>query len=285
MYQMASKRRHAAVALSALLLVAAITGHRLNEGLGEKIIEGTEAAPGEFPFMVALYINASEGVKFHCGASLLSPYYAITAGHCVSGWYPERFTVVGGTVDLETQDATAVEVPVEEITVHDLFHFEVGTSIPTNDVALLKLGAGGLSGSAFGAVTIPEQDEEVPVDSICTVLGWGATEEGGPVESKLRKADVRVQNMTYCYESYGGLQFRPTMLCAGWPTGGADACQGDSGGPLLCSGRLQGLVSWGDGCGEPLKFGVYARLSVFADWIEKNNFVEGYPESEMIGRK
>uniref|UniRef100_A0A8C2IWB6 trypsin n=1 Tax=Cyprinus carpio TaxID=7962 RepID=A0A8C2IWB6_CYPCA len=67
------------------------------------------------------------------------------------------------------------------------------------------------------------------------------------------------------------------MICAGSSTGGKDACkdvgilmfQGDSGGPLVCDGRVYGLVSWGNGCGDPRFPGVYTAVSRFRRWIDK----------------
>ena len=65
------------------------------------------------------------------------------------------------------------------------------------------------------------------------------------------------------------------MLCAGWREGGTDACQNDSGGPLVCQvpgneGRwaLYGVVNYGQGCGAPDKYGVYARVTKYSTWID-----------------
>ncbi len=63
------------------------------------------------------------------------------------------------------------------------------------------------------------------------------------------------------------------MLCAGYAAGGIDACQGDSGGPLACpSGNkwyLSGAVSWGVGCAQKGKYGVYADIMNLKNWVQE----------------
>jgi secreted trypsin-like serine protease len=110
-----------------------------------------------------------------------------------------------------------------------------------------------------------------------TIAGFGTTSEGasdGP--DQMQQAQVPIVDDATCAKDYpGGLStladdgsFDPkTMLCAGYPQGGTDTCQGDSGGPLLvptASGRgvrLAGATSFGSGCAEAGKPGVYARVA------------------------
>jgi secreted trypsin-like serine protease len=62
------------------------------------------------------------------------------------------------------------------------------------------------------------------------------------------------------------------MICAGLDVGGKDSCQGDSGGPLLVRDNqdramLVGVVSWGEGCARPNKYGIYSKVDSVSDWI------------------
>ena len=66
--------------------------------VGGKIVGGSNASEGEYPWMVAL-VDADEESNYDgqfCGGTLIHPYWVITAAHCVAGMPPENIEVVLG---------------------------------------------------------------------------------------------------------------------------------------------------------------------------------------------
>ena len=101
-----------------------------------------------------------------------------------------------------------------------------------------------------------------------TIAGFGLTSENAPQPpDTMQRAQVPIQSDAYCANTSSSSDADPTtMLCAGYPQGGTDTCQGDSGGPLLVKAldgslRLVGATSFGEGCAQPGKPGVYARVA------------------------
>lgn len=100
---------------------------------------------------------------------------------------------------------------------------------------------------------------------------------------KLQQAAMPVVSNRVCQakhmkspvSSAGETAVTSAMLCAGdagkTKTSG---CFGDSGGPFVCKNSAgqwvqQGIVSWGDTtCSSKSHFTVFARVSVFRQWIE-----------------
>uniref|UniRef100_A0A674K6W5 Peptidase S1 domain-containing protein n=1 Tax=Terrapene triunguis TaxID=2587831 RepID=A0A674K6W5_9SAUR len=89
----------------------------------------------------------------------------------------------------------------------------------------------------------------------------------------LQKLEVPIMAQETCNALYfkGKAQtIQEDMLCAGYTEGGKDACQGDSGGPLVCkmgqSWVQAGVVSWGEGCAQKNRPGVYVRVTRPIHW-------------------
>merc|ERR1711991_1128309 len=97
--------------------------------------------------------------------------------------------------------------------------------------------------------------------SVATVSGWGNQSTiTDDFPNMLQKVQVPLVSNEVCNstEAYGG-QVQNTEMCAGLAQGGKDSCQGDSGGPLVIRQNgdyvQAGIVSWGDGCAQPNKYG------------------------------
>lgn len=52
--------------------------------LGIRIIGGSPASAGQFPWQVAVFFTTSSGT-YLCGGALISDLYVLTAAHCVTG--------------------------------------------------------------------------------------------------------------------------------------------------------------------------------------------------------
>ncbi|MDA8244213.1 MAG: serine protease [Elusimicrobia bacterium] len=220
----------------------------------EKIVGGTEAGKGEFPFIVSLQ---SWGSHF-CGGSLIKPDWVLTAAHCMRGGIK---TVVAGLYD-QSQPGEAEKLEAGEVIAHP----EYDTRPQDYDFALVHLK----SPSKYPPISLNRA--ELAAGTPLVTAGWGYTEENGEIPNVLRKVTVPLVPAEACSASYPG-SITDRMLCAGLPEGGKDSCQGDSGGPLLAgsgSGRvLAGVVSWGQGCARPDKYGVYSKVSSVLGWIEE----------------
>ncbi|MBY3243318.1 trypsin-like serine protease [Rhizobium laguerreae] len=257
---------------------------------GGRVIGGQTAKKGEWPWQVKILApDPEQRGRFggHCGGSLISPRWILTAAHCVTSGrsgkqdlFARDLLIVEGKSKIDK--VIAVDGPdkpglaVEEVIIHEDFDRKVFA----NDIALIKLSEPAKSKPAILASA--SDDEVEAAGHPAVVTGWGYTKadhgwDDQYLPTELQEVELPIVPREDCRAAYRDSSMRMNPIdernvCAGYAKGGKDACQGDSGGPLVAQRPDKrwiqlGIVSWGAGCAEAEHYGVYTRVAAFRDWI------------------
>lgn len=243
----------------------------------KRIVGGDEAVPGQYSFAVSLQAPGqslfgwSAGRSHYCGGSLISRDVVLTAAHCGPAQSSHRAVI--GRHDLDTNGGQSIGLSSA------IPHPSYDSRTNNNDMMLLFLQQ-----PADQDVDIVKLNSDASAPSSgtsATVVGWGTTRQGGSASDVLREVEKKTMPNSQCAASSGSVGGRYAsyrgaitsgMLCAA--DRGEDSCQGDSGGPLVTNrgnNRYEqvGVVSWGYGCALPDFPGVYARTSLYYEWIRE----------------
>jgi secreted trypsin-like serine protease len=227
-----------------------------------EIIGGSNAKPGEFPWIVALV--TADGDEQFCGGSLIAQDWVLTAAHCfyentTQDTFEKDFKVVLGTIKLTDGSGQTVAVSKIYLTDYD------GQS---RDIALLKLAEPAhIDNQMIATIKLNTAADFPKLGAPATIAGWGATNpDGTGTPDVLQKIAIPV---TSCESDVDAAEY----VCAGGKTM-KDSCQGDSGGPLFVPQDSEkpgnyiqvGVTSFGgDTCGH---LGAYTRVTAYQQWID-----------------
>lgn len=240
---------------------------------GNRIIGGNEVDAHSIPHQVALiYKYSTSNMQLFCGGTILSATKILTAAHCFDTNPPlDRIYVVVGEHSL----ISAADGVVHYIT-SIVKHPDYTTQGWINDIAIITLDTPIELGDKAKAACLPtsEMNPLLRDGTTLTVSGWG-TRKFNTLDfpTALHGINVPFIRDADCLRAYGPRNYTRSMICAGnFADGGIDSCTGDSGGPLTytsTSGAIVvGVVSWGAGCGDPKKPGVYAKVSTQLQWLK-----------------
>lgn len=239
----------------------------------ERILGGTEAVPGSWPWHAGLLLPPFLPQRYFCGGALIDSRHVLTASHCVRYFPPLVMSMVRvhlGSHRRETEDPTEVDVGVEHVCEHR-------ASFKTNnDIAILKLEEEVPFSDFIQPVCLPEYsiNDTLPEDTEVYATGWGRTDrdEEDVLAEVLKQLRMTTLSNEECQKRVA-FNILDTSICTEHSDG--STCHGDSGGPMVRRNDngtwiLEGVLSGGPRkCGTvtaPMRF---TRVSRFVRWVNE----------------
>ncbi|KAJ3656386.1 hypothetical protein Zmor_015468 [Zophobas morio] len=223
-----------------------------------RIIGGSIARSGQFPFAAAIFTTTLDG-NYFCGGTLLTDQWR--------NFRAELFEIHLGTNTLDGSGPYAVKVSADEY----ILHPEYDPLTLDNDIGLIWLRLPVEFSDYLKPVDFLPFGELPPVSS-AMAIGWGQIADDDPgLVTDLRYVYVTSVSNPECKIVYGD-QITDNMVCAAGNYN-ERTCFGDTGGPLVqIINRGQAVVPAissfisTNGCESPDPSG-YTRVFTYVDWI------------------
>ncbi|CAG9789267.1 unnamed protein product [Diatraea saccharalis] len=256
------------------------------ENAADRIIGGTRAALGQFPWIARLgYVLPDDpDIDWMCGGALITDRIVITAAHCIPSEEEEYALkyVRLGEHDIRTDPDCELSICAPAVQDRGIINATIHPSfnIPPfhNDLAILRLDIPVDLNDYVAPICLPQNGEQlagVKIGEIAQAAGWGkinmTTEERAKI---LQVVALPIVKPEMCDMFGREFKMQDSEVCAGAQLN-KDACGGDSGGPLMKvydtpdgpKTFLVGVVSFGPTVCGIRKPGVYTSVAYFLQWI------------------
>lgn len=241
---------------------------------GDRIIGGTEAVPGSWPWLAAFQLHHALPLERHfCGGALIDNRHVLTASHCfryIPSILHPLVRVHLGSHQRESKDPTEYDVGVEHICEHRASYKTY------NDIAIIKLDEDVPLSDFIQPICLPEYSitDTLPADTELYMAGWGRIDRDNEeaLAEVLKQLETKTISAEECQKRIS-VRLLDTIICTEHTSG--SSCQGDSGGPVVrrdgnATWFLEGVISGGprkcSGTATPLRS---TRVSRFVRWVDE----------------
>uniref|UniRef100_A0A4X1STK3 Transmembrane serine protease 13 n=1 Tax=Sus scrofa TaxID=9823 RepID=A0A4X1STK3_PIG len=228
-----------------------------------RIVGGALAPESKWPWQVSLQF----GTTHICGGTLIDAQWVLTAAHCF--FVTQEKVLEGWKVYVGTNNLH--QLPKAASIAQIIINGNYTDDQDDYDIALMRLSKPLTLSAHVHPACLPMHGQTFGLNDTCWITGFGKTKETDEKTSPfLREVQVSLIDFKKCndylvYDSY----LTPRMMCAGDLR--EAGTPGDSGGPLVCEQNnrwyLTGVTSWGTGCGQRNKPGVYTKVTEVLPWI------------------
>eukprot|EP00658_Telonema_sp_P-2_P016866 TRINITY_DN16529_c0_g1_i4.p1 TRINITY_DN16529_c0_g1~~TRINITY_DN16529_c0_g1_i4.p1 ORF type:complete len:467 (+),score=69.13 TRINITY_DN16529_c0_g1_i4:118-1518(+) len=254
-----------------------------------RIIGGSPAPAGKYPWFAEM--SKVEGNPHMCGMTMISPYWAITACHCIiRGDYKGYRGAAGSELTTgctKMGDPRCTTHAIKRWVPHPCYF--VSCCDDHDDLCMAELEQPADLPS-YARVAGLDGPVDTPAGSPVMLIGMGMTNTP-TITNTLMEVQVNTVSQSACMQQEPGAVDKnlinfDNVICTGGEEG-RDSCNGDSGSPLVGSSGNSSVIlgvlvkgtelpSKGPSCGAAGRMAVYTRLDKYTDFLRVTMAGETY---------